>query len=405
MLAIPFIRSRRRVDKEEPIRAELVELLYASTFNVVFIGFAAAFFCSLIARSADNAVFMAFTILALLIAGMRFAIDRAYKHFRPHKTTLFWERAHSAGSLLFSVLVGTIGAYTFWQGPNEAQLFSAVFLVSYCTGIVTRLAVRPKLATACVLIAALPYIAALLLHAMFLYNMLALFLLMMTLASFQLIRTSYRLTFDVLITRAELAALAGSDPLTGLANRFTVDQQLQRLFLGQQVRPGQTVAVHFIDLDRFKAANDTFGHAAGDAILVEVARRLNDLLPSNAIAARRGGDEFLVIQPHLATSKEAVNLADRMIKSLCLPYAVLDQEITIGASIGVAATDNGKEAPHRLVVAADHALYEAKRKGRGIVQFSEVEISPAAESEPAHQSMSNPATNAIKATTTQTTTR
>lgn len=374
MIARIFTRRRPDVDKEAPIRAELVDHLYASTFNVVFIGFAAAFFCSLIARSANDAVFSAFTVIALLIAALRFAIDRAYKYYRESRTTRFWELSHSAGSLMFSVLVGAIGTYTFWRGPEEAQLFSAVFLVSYCTGIVTRLAVRPKLAIACVKIAALPYVVVLLFHPLFLYKMLALFLLMMSMASLQLIRTSYRLTFDVLITRAELAALAGSDPLTGLANRFTVDQQLQRLFLGQQVRPGHAVAVHFIDLDHFKAANDTFGHAVGDAILVEVARRLNELLPQNAIAARRGGDEFLVIQPHLDTSRDAVRLAERITASLSQPYAVMGQDVTIGASVGVAATENQQETPQRLIVAADHALYEAKRKGRGIVEFSEVSI-------------------------------
>ena len=372
MIVRILTRQRPSVDKEAPIRAELVDLLYASTFNVVFIGFAAAFFCSLIGRNADDAVFTAFAVLAVLIAGIRFAIDRAYKHLRHSRTTLFWENAHSVGSLLFAVLVGAIGAYTFWGASQEAQLFSAVFLVSYCTGIVTRLAVRPKLAIACVKIAALPYIIVLLFHTLFLYKMLALFLLMMSLASLQLIRTSYRLTFDVLITRAELAALAGSDPLTGLANRFTVDQQLQRLFLGQQVGPGHAVAVHFIDLDHFKAANDTYGHAVGDAILVEVARRLNELLPTGAIAARRGGDEFLVIQPNLTASLDAMRLARRIGASLAQPYLVMGQEVTIGASVGVAATENAQETPQRLIVAADDALYEAKRKGRGMVEFSEV---------------------------------
>lgn len=374
MILRTVTRQRPSLDKEAPIRAELVDLLYASTFNVVFIGFAAAFFCGLIARNADDGVFSAFAIIALLIAGLRFAIDRAYKHAKERHTVPFWEKAHCAGSLLFSVLVGAIGAYTFRGASQEAQLFSAVFLVSYCTGIVTRLAVRPKLAIACIKIAALPYILVLMFHPLFLYKMLALFLLMMSLASLQLIRTSYRLTFDVLITRAELAALAGSDPLTGLANRFTVDQKLQRLFLGQQVRPGQAVAVHFIDLDHFKAANDTFGHAVGDAILVEVARRLTLLLPPDAIAARRGGDEFLVIQPNLEAAFEAVHLAKRMTESLSKPYAVMEHTVVIGASIGVAATENPQETPQRLIVAADHALYEAKRKGRGTVEFSEVAI-------------------------------
>jgi diguanylate cyclase len=367
------VGNHSKIDKEAPIRAELVELLFASTFNVVFIGFAAAFFCGLLARSDDYDVFATFAVLALVVAAIRFAVDRAYKHRRDKRSTSFWEIAHSIGSLMFAVLVGAIGAYTFRKGSQEAQLFSAVFLISYCTGIVTRLAVRPKLAIGCVSVAAVPYIVVLLLHPVMLYKMLGVFLLIMSFGSLQLIRTSYLLTFDVLITRAELRALAGSDSLTGLANRFTIDRELQRLFLGQHVANGHAVAVHFIDLDHFKAANDTFGHAAGDLILVEVARRLTALLPAGAIAARRGGDEFLVIQPDLASSLEAVRLARRITASLSERYVVTGQDIRIGASVGVAVTDNPLETPQRVIVAADNAVYEAKRKGRGSVEFADMQ--------------------------------
>lgn len=367
-----------RIDREAPIKAELVDQLYASTFNVVFIGFAAAFFCSLVARTAGDDVFAAFAVLALLIAGLRFAIDRAYRRFRARRSVRFWERAHFTGSLLFSLLVAAIGAYTFLGGPEEAQLFSAVFLVSYCTGVLSRLAVRPRLAIACTQLAALPYIVVLLFHPVLLHKLLGLFLLMMSLASIQLIQTTYRLTFEALITRAELAAMAGSDALTGLANRFTVDRELQRLFMAQEVRPGASVAVHFIDLDHFKAANDTFGHAAGDAILVEVARRLSELLPLEAVAARRGGDEFLVVQPRLSSPLEAGRLARRIVASLQMPYNVQGEDVIIGASIGVAVTDDPADTPQRLVAAADQALYEAKRKGRGSVEFSDLHVTQVA---------------------------
>lgn len=362
-----------KIDREAPIRAELVDLLFASTFNVVFIGIAAAFFCGLLARSDSDDVFAAFAILALVVAGIRYAIDRVYKRHRERRSTLFWETAHSIGSLIFAMLVGAIGAYTFWKASHEAQLFSAVFLISYCTGIVTRLAVRPQLAIACVNIAALPYIVVLLLHPVMLYKMLALFLLIMSFGSLQLIRTSYLLTFDVLITRAELRSLAGSDSLTGLANRFTIDRELQRLFLGQHIASGHAVAVHFIDLDHFKAANDTFGHAAGDHVLVEVARRLTAMLPIGAIAARRGGDEFLVVQPDLTSSLDAVRLARRITASLSEPYTVANLDIRIGASVGVAVTDNPLDTPQRLIAAADNALYEAKRTGRGSVEFTDMQ--------------------------------
>ena len=367
-----------KADREAPIKAELVDLLFASTFNVVFIGFAAAFFCSLLMRSTGDVVYGLFAMLALVLAGLRFAIDRAYKYGRDRHTTAFWEMAHSIGSLAFGALVGVIGGYTFWQGAHEAELFSAVFLISYCTGIVTRLAVRPKLAIACVNIAALPYIAVLLAHPLMLYKMLAVFLLIMSFGSLQLIRTSYHLTFDALITRAELMALAGSDTLTGLANRFTVDRELQRLFMGRHIAPGHFAAVHFIDLDHFKAANDTHGHATGDLILVEVAQRLNELLPPGAIAARRGGDEFLIVQPRIESTFDAIRLARTVTARLSEPYVIANELIRIGASIGVAITDDPQETPQRLIEAADSALYEAKRKGRGGVEFTELQASQVA---------------------------
>lgn len=358
------------VDQETPVYDELVELLYASTFNIVFIGIAAAFFCGVIATLNGDSAFWLFAVLAVAVSFGRFLNDQLYHRKKATRSSAFWEKSHAVGSLAFAAVVALIGSYTFSSNLPEAQLFASVFLVSYCTGILSRLSVRPRVAARCIMLAALPCVVALVANPSLLHKLLGIFVLMTALASLQLIKTTYRLTLESLLARQELASLAGSDPLTGLANRYSLDHQLRRLFLTGQVGPSNSLAVHFIDLDHFKHANDTFGHAVGDAILVEVARRLNTLMPSGAFAARRGGDEFLVVQPHVSTSAEAKHLAHAIASAVSEPYKVLESRVIIGASVGLAMTDNPDAPAHQIIVAADEALYQAKRAGRGSVHVS-----------------------------------
>ena len=364
-------KDRKTGDAEAPVKAELVHLLYAGTFNVVFISFAAAGFCSLLAFYKEDKVFAIFAALSLIIGAVRLTIDLAYRRGREKHATRSWEIWHGTGSFAFSGLVGAIGAYSFQWPQADVQLFAVTFLISYCTGVLTRLAVRPKIAIGCTAIAAAPYITALLLQPSLLLNLLGLFILLMWIAGLQLIETTHRLTMEMLLTKSEMAELAGTDPLTGLANRFTLDQKLRRLFLDGSVRPESMVAVHFIDLDHFKAANDTHGHAVGDAILVEVGRRLTALLPADGIAARRGGDEFLIVQTAVRDPEEAYALARQITESISAPYEFHEQSVLIGATVGLSLTGDTTITAHSLIVAADQALYSAKRSGRGSVQFQD----------------------------------
>jgi diguanylate cyclase len=125
--------------------------------------------------------------------------------------------------------------------------------------------------------------------------------------------------------------------------------------------PGQ-LALLFVDLDRFKQANDTMGHAAGDVILVEVARRLRAVVRSGDLIGRLGGDEFAVaLIP--ATQQDALDVAQRIVTELSRPYSVPGGRVEVGASVGIALnTDAGEDD---LVERADVAMYEAKRAGRG----------------------------------------
>ncbi|MDO1585136.1 GGDEF domain-containing protein [Rhizobium oryzicola] len=352
------------------MKPELVHLLYAGTFNVVFISCAAAGFCSLLSYHHNDPVFALFAVLAMAIGGVRLAIDIAYRRAGDRHPTKSWEIWHGLGSFAFSAVVGAIGAYAFQSSQqSDVQLFAVTFLISYCTGVLTRLAVRPKIAIGCTAVAAAPYIVALLLQPSLLLNLLGLFILIMWIAGLQLIETTHRLTLEMLLTKSEMAALAGTDALTGLGNRFTLDQKLRRLLLDGSVTPEAMVAVHFIDLDHFKAANDTHGHAVGDAILVEVGRRLTALLPPNAFAARRGGDEFLLVQPSVTDPHTAYDLARRITDNISAPYIVDNLTVVIGASVGISMTGDTAITAHSLIVSADQALYDAKRNGRGSVEM------------------------------------
>ncbi|WP_082439676.1 MULTISPECIES: PAS domain S-box protein [unclassified Massilia] len=157
--------------------------------------------------------------------------------------------------------------------------------------------------------------------------------------------------------------LASHDTLTGLANRAHFNERLKDALKYAQ-RDQHLVAVHVLDLDRFKSINDTLGHHAGDLLLKEVARRLGSLIRETDLAARLGGDEFVVVQTHLADAAAAEVLAEKIVVEMSLPYLLDGHEVYSGTSIGIALYPSDAHEPGQLVKLADLALYEAKNQGR-----------------------------------------
>jgi diguanylate cyclase (GGDEF)-like protein len=163
-------------------------------------------------------------------------------------------------------------------------------------------------------------------------------------------------------TKAELARLRHYDSLTGLPNRSLLQDRLEEA--GQE--PGSGAVLLFLDLDRFKAINDTMGHAAGDALLVEVARRLLAAAGPETLAARLGGDEFVVLCRGLDAEAVAA-LGERVRQAMEAPFEIAGRTCHISASIGIATAD--RSGGLDLVQAADMAMYAAKQGGgnRGTV--------------------------------------
>jgi diguanylate cyclase (GGDEF)-like protein len=158
---------------------------------------------------------------------------------------------------------------------------------------------------------------------------------------------------------------AMTDPLTGLRNRRAAD-----LFLERLCNAGAPFGLLHLDLDYFKAVNDTLGHAAGDQVLAEVGHILRDQIRAEDCAARIGGDEFVIILSGRTDPAVLLAVADRVIASISRPIDFEGSECRVSASVGIVrAVDMVKPDPGRILAAADRALYAAKHAGRSRAVF------------------------------------
>jgi diguanylate cyclase (GGDEF)-like protein len=168
--------------------------------------------------------------------------------------------------------------------------------------------------------------------------------------------------------QARLAYQATHDALTLLPNRPGALDALDRA-IARSKRTGSALAVLFLDLDGFKAVNDTFGHQTGDDVLCEVARRLSDEARAGDFCARLGGDEFVVVAENVAGVEGARSLARRVAHRIAEPFAVGPaglKETRLGVSIGIALRTEHTDTPLAILARADEAAYQAKRAGTGV---------------------------------------
>ena len=172
-------------------------------------------------------------------------------------------------------------------------------------------------------------------------------------------------------TRADqkIAHMAHYDALTDLPNRALFRERLEQAL--QAIRPGEQLAVLYIDIDEFKSVNDALGHLIGDELLKGVADRLRDCLKHSDVAARLGGDEFAVLQTAISDPSQTTQLVERIHQAIRKPFECFDQLITTDASIGIALAPSDGSDLHQLLKNADLALYGAKGDGRRTYRFFE----------------------------------
>lgn len=166
----------------------------------------------------------------------------------------------------------------------------------------------------------------------------------------------------------KIVRMATHDELTGLPNRNLLMDRLSQAFANAD-RNGHNVALLFIDLDQFKAVNDSIGHDVGDLLLKEVACRMVGVVRAQDTVARMGGDEFLVILPDLTDASHAALVAEKLIAAISRSFSIKGHVLHIGASIGIASYPNDAGDGRTIMKFADSAMYEVKNSGRNSYRF------------------------------------
>lgn len=168
---------------------------------------------------------------------------------------------------------------------------------------------------------------------------------------------------------------ATHDPLTGLPNRLALSQTLQELLGNDQVQDFK-LGLLFIDLDGFKAVNDTLGHDRGDDLLIAVSKRLRSVVRSSDIVARLSGDEFVITLPYIADQETAFNVGRKVVDAVSKkPFELGEKKIYVGASVGVALFPTDATDVEGLLKHADIAMYQAKQAGKNTVRVFHANMS------------------------------
>ncbi len=311
-----------------------------------------------------NRLFLVLTALTLTFGIARTVLFRSFiRHKDKLKTRAdgaYYDQRFFLYSVLFTAAFGA-SCYELIRYPvaTGAHAIATGAAVGYAMGVVARNAGRPYIAIVQVMLMIVPMIIGFaLMHNT--YGNTAALLLAGT------IITTISVTFSlhknvIAVYNADKATrfLAMFDKLTGLMNRYTFGEYVSHAIIS---RPDQKFAILYLDLDRFKEINDTLGHTAGDAVLIEVARRLRSVVRGGDLVARFGGDEFLV-KVNGAEPEEVERVIKRIVLTLARPLSVEGKAFVPSASIGVAIFPDDGLFADDIIKKADISLYEAKRAG------------------------------------------
>lgn len=364
---------------------DLVAPLFTMRLPIIGFGFLYFFVSTLILlRWPDPAIFVMMVSAIGVTTARVILLDRFHRAGGPaqHIDDLaVWERRYTAFTYLFAVLLAGLNVRVLMV-HEDLMLTGAISLVfTFGAGVVSRTSYRPRLCVGSLLIAVIPTALAMLwhattaseelLHTQF-FLLFALLLLAVLAMSLDSVRHLHAAAVEQLMTKHDLAKLARYDALSGLPNRLML-REIFHARLEEAQRTGTQLALHYLDLDGFKAINDGYGHPVGDQMLQEVAKRLLATIRSEDVAFRLGGDEFVLIQAGVSHRDEAELLARRVIKHLSEAYVFDGADMRISVSVGIALTGVFGSELDDLVACADAALYRSKARGKAQLQFCEAD--------------------------------
>jgi len=284
------------------------------------------------------------------------------------------EMIYEIGAFSYALAIGAVGAMTILlDAPGEVQVLMVANTLCYGVGVSARNAGRPSIAIGQLTLSLLPIMAACVAEGSAALITLAVTIGLLIPAMMSIVLNIFRVLRDSIAsaeTSARLAdrmqVLARTDVVTGLANRAGLNHSMVETMMGLEEEA--TLALIWIDLDRFKEVNDLLGHPVGDRVLTEVARRLRDVSPNGATVARFGGDEFVVFTP-VEDRKASERLASEIHAEIMRPVRIDGDRLEVRASLGVALLPEDGSDADTLMQSADLALYHAKVGGRAQTRF------------------------------------
>lgn len=363
-----------------PVYRDFVDMLFSMRLPILGLGIVFVAICVLVGRELDNRFLLLLAALGALTTILRLGTLRAYARSGPvtdFETLQRWERRYAIGNYASAILLALLNVVAISAHYPLLHLITVSLVFSFGAGVVSRTSIRPKICVTSLLLATLPTIVALALHALQphptplhaeLFLIEAAIVAMITALSLQTVAHLYRSAVEHHTARHDMTKLARTDALTGLSNRLLL-REIFQTHAATAIRVKNQVALHFLDLDGFKAINDCYGHPAGDALLEQVARRLETMVRSEDVVSRLGGDEFVVLQVGVHDESEAELLARRIIREISKPYIVDDVAMSISVSVGIATAPKLGIELERLLACADAALYRAKAGGKARALF------------------------------------
>ncbi|MEO9130420.1 MAG: GGDEF domain-containing protein [Sphingomonas sp.] len=373
-------RFRRAAPLPDAVYRELIEMLFSMAVPVIYLGSVFVGVTALVLWEWHDPIVAILSALGAIVTALRLLVIRGY---RRHKADCdiaeirLWERRYAIGNYAFALLLGLFNARMLMFHLPLVHMVAVSLVFGFGAGVVARISIRPVICVTSLLLAVVPTVIALALHALVddsralhgdFFMIEALVLGTTALLSMHSLDHLYRTMVAHLTAEHDLSLLARHDALTRLPNRLMLREAFQRDFAAM-TDTNSHMAVHFLDLDGFKAVNDVHGHPAGDAVLREVASRLLGTVRAEDTVSRLGGDEFVVLQTMIAQDSEAEMLARRIIKKLSLPYLFEGTELRISVSVGIAIAPHDGADLERLITRADTALYRAKGRGKGQLSF------------------------------------
>jgi len=361
------------------IYRDMVAPIFTMRMPIVGFGILFAAVSTLIFLRWRDLVILALGVSGSLVTILRLVLiaryDKAGGRTQPVAELATWERRYTYLSFAFAALLAGLNMRVLMVHQPLMLTLTVSLVFTFGAGIVARTSCRPRLCVGSLLIAVLPTALMMLWHATYAdqqalhgeFFLLLGFLLLAVLGmSLQSVRHLYAAMLEQLVTKHDLAKLARYDALTGLPNRLILREAYQA-----RVGTGRQLALHYLDLDGFKAINDQYGHPAGDELLRQVAARLLSTVRSGDIVFRLGGDEFVVIQAGVNHRDEAELLARRIIKGLSDAYTIDGAAMHISVSIGISLARSLADDLDERIAEADAALYRSKARGKAQLQFHE----------------------------------